>query len=95
MSDVNLNPYDQNENYQDCRSYTALRAKINIGETVRVVFSGKKRIRWAHGEVVGIYQSHVGVNVRLRTRYGEALVVRKSFMVDDVVKWKGSEVLNG
>lgn len=38
---------------------------------------------------VRIYGTHVGVDVRLRTIRGNTLVLRKSFQIDDVVKWKG------
>ena len=81
--------YDQVRNYRDRRSMEALRRNLTIGETVQVAFEGKHKIRWAAGEIVRIYDTHVGVEVQLRTIRGNELTLRKSFQIDDVVKWKG------
>ncbi len=81
--------YDQVRNYRDRRSMEALRRNLTIGETVQVALEGKNKIRWAAGEIVRIYDTHVGVEVRLRTIRGNELTLRKSFQIDDVVKWKG------
>lgn len=86
--------YDQKRNYRDRRSMEALRRNLAIGETVRVAFDGKKKIRWESGEIVKIYDTHIGVDVRLQTIHGNVLVLRKSFQVDDVVKWKGNHAKN-
>ena len=67
----------------------ALRRNLAVGETVRVAFDGKNKIRWESGEIIRIYGTHVGVDVRLRTIRGNELILRKSYMIDDVVKWKG------
>ena len=80
--------YDRVRNYRDRRSMEALRRNLTIGETVQVAFEGKHKIRWAAGEIVRIYDTHVGVEVRLRTIRGNELTLRKSFQIDDVVKWK-------
>lgn len=81
--------YDRVRNYRDRRSMEALRRNLTIGETVQVAFEGKHKIRWAAGEIVRIYDTHVGVEVQLRTIRGNELTLRKSFQIDDVVKWKG------
>ena len=80
--------YDRVRNYRDRRSMEALRRNLTIGETVQVALEGKHKIRWAAGEIVRIYDTHVGVEVRLRTIRGNELTLRKSFQIDDVVKWK-------
>ena len=80
--------YDRVRNYRDRRSMEALRRNLTIGETVQVAFEGKHKIRWAAGEIVRIYDTHVGVEVQLRTIRGNELTLRKSFQIDDVVKWK-------
>ncbi|RHO59311.1 hypothetical protein DW091_06095 [Eubacterium sp. AM05-23] len=80
--------YDRVRNYRDRRSMEALRRNLTIGETVQVAFEGKHKIRWAAGEIVRIYDTHVGVMVQLKTTHGNALSLRKSYMIDDVVKWK-------
>lgn len=82
--------YDRVRNYRDRRSMEALRRNLTIGETVQVAFEGKHKIRWAAGEIVRIYDTHVGVEVQLRTIRGNELTLRKSFQIDDVVKWKGN-----
>ena len=80
--------YDRVRNYKDRRSMEALRRNLTIGETVQVAFEGKHKIRWAAGEIVRIYDTHVGVEVQLKTAHGNILSLRKSYMIDDVVKWK-------
>lgn len=80
--------YDQIRNYRDRRSMEESKRNLTIGETVKVAFSGSKKIRWERGELVRIYDGHAGVNVRLKTKSGKLLVIRKSFRVDDLVKWK-------
>ncbi|CAK7061347.1 MAG: hypothetical protein EUB_03513 [Eubacterium sp.] len=80
--------YDRVRNYRDRRSMEALRRNLTIGETVQVAFEGKHKIRWVAGEIVRIYDTHVGVMVQLKTAHGNVLSLRKSYMVDDVVKWK-------
>ena len=82
--------YDQVGNYRDRRCMKALRRNLAVGETVRVAFDGKNKIRWLAGEITRIYGTHVGVDVRLRTIRGNELILRKSYMIDDVVKWKGN-----
>ena len=88
--------YDQVRNYRDRRSMKALRRNLAIGETVRVQFqlrpiskTGQRETRWENGTIIRIYENHVGVDVRLRTIRGNELILRKSYMIDDVVKWKG------
>lgn len=82
--------YDRVRNYRDRRSMEELKRNLAVGETVRVAFDGKNKIRWESGEITRIYGTHVGVDVRLRTIRGNTLVLRKSFQIDDVVKWKGN-----
>lgn len=82
--------YDRNRNYRDRRSMEELKRNLAVGETVRVAFDGKNKIRWESGEITRIYGTHVGVDVRLRTIRGNTLVLRKSFQIDDVVKWNGN-----
>lgn len=86
--------YDRVRNYRDRRSMEELKRNLAIGETVQIAFEGKNKIRWAPGEIVRIYDTHVGVEVRLRTIRGNELTLRKSFQIDDVVKWKGSHEKN-
>lgn len=93
--------YDQTRNYRDRRSMEALRRNLAIGETVRVQFqlrplskTGKKETRWENGTIIKIYENHVGVMVQLKTANGNVLSLRKSYMVDDVVKWKGKQNAN-
>lgn len=81
--------YDRVRNYRDRRSMEELKRNLAVGEMVRVAFDGKNKIRWESGEIIRIYGTHVGVDVRLRTIRGNTLVLRKSFQIDDVVKWKG------
>lgn len=81
--------YDRVRNYRDRRSMEELKRNLAVGEMVRVAFDGKNKIRWESGEITRIYGTHVGVDVRLRTIRGNTLVLRKSFQIDDVVKWKG------
>lgn len=80
--------YDRVRNYRDRRSMEELKRNLAVGEMVRVAFDGKNKIRWESGEIIRIYGTHVGVDVRLRTIRGNTLVLRKSFQIDDVVKWK-------
>lgn len=80
--------YDRVRNYRDRRSMEELKRNLAVGETVQIAFEGKHKIRWAPGEIVRIYDTHVGVMVRLKTAHGNVLSLRKSYMVDDVVKWK-------
>ncbi len=84
--------YDRIRNYRDRRSMEELKRNLAVGETVRVAFDGKNKIRWESGEITRIYGTHVGVDVRLRTIRGNTLVLRKSFQIDDVVKWKGNHM---
>ena len=87
--------YDQIRNYRDRRSMKALRQNLAIGETVRVQFqlrplskTGQRETRWENGTIIRIYENHVGVMVQLKTAHGTALSLLKSYMIDDVVKWK-------
>ena len=99
LKPVSVVDYDQTKNYRDRRSMEALRRNLSIGETVRVPFqlgviskTGKKEARWESGTIIEIYESHVGVMVQLKTAHGNALSLRKSYMIDDVVKWKGKHM---
>lgn len=84
--------YDRVRNYRDRRSMEELKRNLAVGEMVRVAFDGKNKIRWESGEIIRIYGTHVGVDVRLRTIRGNELILRKSYMIDDVVKWKGKHM---
>lgn len=91
--------YDRVRNYKDRRSMKALRRNLAVGETVRVQFqlrplskTGQRETRWENGTIIRIYENHVGVMVQLKTAHGNALSLRKSYMVDDVVKWKGKHM---
>ncbi|WP_244996195.1 hypothetical protein [Eubacterium callanderi] len=89
--------YDRVRNYRDRRSMEELKRNLAVGETVRVQFqlrplskTGQRETRWENGTIIRIYENHVGVMVQLKTAHGNALSLRKSYMIDDVVKWKGN-----
>lgn len=89
--------YDRVRNYRDRRSMEELKRNLAVGEMVRVQFqlrplskTGQRETRWESGTIIRIYENHVGVMVQLKTAHGNALSLRKSYMIDDVVKWKGS-----
>ncbi|WP_270657675.1 hypothetical protein [Eubacterium callanderi] len=90
LKSVPVVDYDRVRNYRDRRSMEELKRNLAVGETVRVAFDGKNKIRWESGEIKRIYDTHVGVDVWLRTIRGNELILRKSYMIDDVVKWKGN-----